>query len=296
MPLREEIVYSSSAYTIRTAQHPDNLEAGRPAVVTFSHAGLNPGNVRPGFAERWLRAKAVDGYFVLNHRTDWFQNDDFFPAIEAIRAHAGSRPLVTYGSSMGGYGALLGSGRLRAERVVAVVPQFSIERAVVPFEKRWRKEAEALGAFRHDVTREIHEHARITVILDPRNDDRHHLALYPLTRNWEVVALPFAGHMPLLVMQDARLLGGFVLPTLLGQPESRPPIRALLQGRRRSALYFRVLGVHAARLGRFPTALEAAARCVELGVPANGDKIHEVIGKLRPVRERLGKRVLLPTA
>ena len=47
-----------------------------------------------------------------------------------------ARKTVTYGSSMGGYGALLFSGLLEPDAAVAISPQFSVRRGVVE-DRRW---------------------------------------------------------------------------------------------------------------------------------------------------------------
>ena len=48
--------------------------------------------------------------------------------------------VMTYGSSMGGYAALRFARALRADAILALSPQYSIDPAVVPWEDRWRQD------------------------------------------------------------------------------------------------------------------------------------------------------------
>ena len=51
---------------------------------------------------------------------------------------------------MGAYAAAICSEAVGADAVIAISPQVSIDGAKVPWERRWREEADSIGAFRRD--------------------------------------------------------------------------------------------------------------------------------------------------
>lgn len=289
----KQTIFDGRDYIVCAIRHGREASESGPVIVTFPHAGRPAATGGIGFAESFLKSKKIDACFVLNKKTDWFQSPELFTALQAVRDHVGQRDIVTYGSCMGGYGALLSSGALAARRVLAVVPQYSIARDVVPFERRWKTAAHEIGDFIHDIEREIHPQAQVTLLLDPRNDDRKQAALFPALADWNVVNMPFAGHMPLIVMQEGGVLSRFILAVLLGDQVALPSTTEILQSRRTSPLYYRTLGIHAARLGRMRIAEDAALFCEILEKRPYAEKVREVIDKMTMVRQRTGRRILV---
>ena len=90
---------------------------------------------QPGWGEGFLTKRGVSAIYIAEAGIDWFQCPDFFDAMQACRAALGQRPVTTYGSSMGGYAAILGARALGADRCFALSPQYSIDPEVVPFER-----------------------------------------------------------------------------------------------------------------------------------------------------------------
>lgn len=257
------LIHEGKYYAVRKAF--GGAGAG-PVVVTFPHAGGPTMGRKIAFGQSFLSSAGIDAYHLLNAEIDWFQKPEFWDAMAAIRADMpAGRALVTYGSSMGGYGALLASGRLNAARVFAVVPQFSIDRAVVPWERRWKAHAMRIGRFIHDVDAEIARDAQILSLHDPRNSDAAQLALFAPHPNWTQLRLPFSGHTPLVTLQQARNLSAFVTDVITGRLDL-PGWRAKhLASRRITPAYWRILAMHALRLRRFHIAEYAIGQLRELG-------------------------------
>jgi len=101
-------------------------------VVSFAHRGA------AGFAYyRLLDALPVSRVFVRDSTDRWYNGavpglgDTVAEMAETVRAaigETGATRVVTVGSSMGGYAALLFGGLLRADRVVALSPQTLLDR------------------------------------------------------------------------------------------------------------------------------------------------------------------------
>ena len=260
-------IFESDRYVVRRElAAPNPSKTGAPIVVTFPHAGGHAAERRVAFGEVFLRSKAIDAYHLTNKVVDWFQHDSFFDALAAIREDLPEgRPVVTYGSSMGGYGALLASKRLDAARALAVVPQFSIDRNAVPWERRWKEHADYIGDFVHDIEAEISETADIFSLHDPRNTDQFQMDMYEPRSNWTRFRLPFAGHTPLVLLQQAGLLSPFVASIISGQIDPISWQCKMLKARRETRSFWRVFAAHAVRRRRIDLANHAMLRLKELG-------------------------------
>ncbi|WP_224826442.1 alpha/beta hydrolase [Cognatishimia sp. MH4019] len=119
----------------------------RRLVVTFDNRKLGKADFEPrdparnflnaGFAQLHIETKA----------NDWFINAST-PALEVALAKLRGRfhQVKAIGFSMGGYGALRLSGALGIDEVALISAQISIDRAVVPFETRYKREAKRFSA------------------------------------------------------------------------------------------------------------------------------------------------------
>lgn len=177
-------------------------------VVCFPDRDHPVGFDQIGWAERFLSARNISAIYISLARIDWFQCSDFFLAMAACRSHlAADRPLTTYGSSMGGYGAILAAKALAADHCLALSPQYSIDPDKVPFERRYNQHAAEIGRFQHDLAAQVSDHCAYVVGLDPTHGlDKRHLRL--IARDFNLRRLPVygAGHgvLPMLSGADAR--------------------------------------------------------------------------------------------
>lgn len=121
------------------------------AIVTFRPWSVKPLGAAPaataaGFGEDAFSKRQVDEFHVIPRHNHWYQTREMESVIDAARTWLQGRQAVAYGSSMGGYGALAFGGTLGIASV-ALAPQFSIDRSVVPFERRWAEEAAKIERF-----------------------------------------------------------------------------------------------------------------------------------------------------
>ena len=126
---------------------PRGAPAAR-AVVSFSTwlstpLGDAPAATASGFGEGAFVKRGADEILVIPRANHWYQTPEIGPALEAVRARLAGREGIAYGASMGGYAAVAFAPRLGL-RCFALAAQFSIDRAVVPFERRWAAEAAAV--------------------------------------------------------------------------------------------------------------------------------------------------------
>lgn len=240
-------------------------------VVTFT-----PLHATRGFASAALTAEGVSHASVISLGPHWWQTAEMPDAIAALRASAPFRRagrIVLFGSSMGGTGALLHSSALGADQIVVFCPQFSVDPAKVPFERRWAAERSGLRFVADDMSAGLSRTARILALVDPHEpEDRQHLALYQAIRTIDVVRADFAGHYLPRFLLDTGLLGPVIRQMADGRLDAGWLRNAVRAARRRSIVY--ALNLAEAAFSRRPDvarcAIEEAERLATAGAPPTG--------------------------
>jgi Tetratricopeptide repeat len=95
-----------------------------------------------GFGASIFHTEGMEEVNFIARKNHWYQTYEMIEAIQYVDAHVvGGKRRIGYGGSMGAYAAINYAQALKLETVIAISPQYSIDRAKVPFEKRWSKEA-----------------------------------------------------------------------------------------------------------------------------------------------------------
>jgi pimeloyl-ACP methyl ester carboxylesterase len=114
----------------------------RRLVVTFDNLASNrETDRRYPWGHGFLADKGWDILGVMALRWDWFRHPDLWDLFDELRDtgfFAGYDHVAFYGASMGGYGALSFASAAPGCTVLAFAPQSSLDRAIVPFEKRYK--------------------------------------------------------------------------------------------------------------------------------------------------------------
>lgn len=130
-----------------------SLEGSDPRlVVSFAGVG-KPGD--PQQVEEFVASGRQGGrnhvLFVADTLRSWYNDpgirDEIIAAVDAYRREHGIERTVTFGNSMGGYGAVLMAGALGAVGCLALSAQYSADPAVVPEETRWREYRDRIARF-----------------------------------------------------------------------------------------------------------------------------------------------------
>jgi pimeloyl-ACP methyl ester carboxylesterase len=236
-------------------------------IVTFDYRQQG----RSGFNDkRHSSTFARGGFWQLNiqsRENDWFINPDttaLEAALEGLRGRFARVNLLGY--SMGGYGALRFARALRADQAVLVSPQFSIAPGVVPFEMRYRAEADRFDAALGDLRRVAVPELRGLILVDPflRPDLRHARMITRCFPGMEMARLAFAGHPATRVLRSAGKAWTLHREATAAGAERRLICAEHRAGRRGSAGYWTRLADHAERR-RPDLAARARARAAALG-------------------------------
>ena len=143
----------------------------------------------------------------------------WFPALSmnALLAHLQPilkqfKKIVGYGGSMGGYAAIKYSKPLQMTRIVAMVPQYSIDPNEVE-DKRYTDFYDAeLNADMRIQAQDIVENCEYIIVYDPyfENDKEHYLKIKPWIPQLYTLHLPYTGHDAIAVLANSALLHDFI--------------------------------------------------------------------------------------
>lgn len=236
-------------------------------VVTFDNYGIGHGFDRPGFGEAFLKAAGVSAIHVMGRREDWYQYPEMAEAMAAVRlAVAGADRVMTYGSSMGGYAAIRFADAAGAHAALALSPQYSIDPAKAPFERRWSQDSDRIQ-WLDAIDGPIRSSIRPIIVYDPSTDDARHVALVTQDIAIAPIRLRHTAHPATTVLAEINLLSSLVLETLSGELDPEAFARKARLRRRESATYLATLA-HRQPEWRIQTALSLARHAHDLS-PVN---------------------------
>lgn len=231
-------------------------------IVTFDNYGLGPGFDRQGFGEAFLQSQGISAIHVMGCNDDWYQYPEMDEACAAVRAAvAGAERVMAYGSSMGGYAALRFAEKIGANAVLALSPQYSIQREHIPEETRWQEDAERI-AWQQFSHQPITTSAKAVVVLDSKGPDRWQGFRIAQNPDIAVIDLLHTGHPVTTYLSEVGLLTPIVLKSLNGDLD---PIWLCKESRklsRSSGIYLALLA-RSQPAWRLQTGLALARRAVE---------------------------------
>lgn len=167
-----------------------------PKGAVFSFSGYEALKTeKPRYGDGFVQKCGLSGVFFVSKVSHWWQTPDLQKAIDAANeATQGMANRVTYGQSMGGYGALLSAGSLNA-RAVVTAPQTTLSDKHAPMMGAWCEKIKEHGREgRDNVIDEINASAGASMLFDPRS--RVDLGHYRYVGKTKIVPyiVPFGTH------------------------------------------------------------------------------------------------------
>lgn len=240
--------------------HPND---GEPTLITFADLTFRPKDFDI-WAQEPMRKLGVNAIGLVAKRENWFPAASVQAAAPAVRA-ALRGPAITYGYSMGGYGALKYARLLGAERAFAVCPQTSL----IPHETPWDTR------FHRFYRPELHAGMAIApgdagdfavLLADPyMPEDARQAQRISQEAGVHWLRTPFMDHASIWLLTG----GDFLSRVLQGvMAADRPALTALMRARRHtSRFWFRHAGNAAFRHNHIELANRLWLRALELGLP-----------------------------
>lgn len=222
-------------------------------VITFTGRAADP-PVEKGFGEAYLLKRKISALHFISKANHWWQTPETHRAIAELNG-AGLidryRRVILYGSSMGGYAALLLSRVLPASRIVVFSPQYSIDERRVPFEQRWRNYASQLRFDYDDMAAGLNASVPVLAAFDPFfRPDAQHVELIETLRPVDRIPIAFAGHNTARMLQELGILASMTDTLLLGEFDTSKFVRTCRRLRRHSSLFWYGLAESLAVHGR----------------------------------------------
>ncbi|WP_091739940.1 hypothetical protein [Phenylobacterium immobile] len=241
-------------------------------VVTFTGRDHKP-PAAAGAGQGFFEKNGLSAVHFISKANHWWQTPEFAPALKLARLYAqqqGFKEIVTYGSSMGGYAALLATGALKADRAVVSVPQFSVDPAKVPWEDRWIKDQRRITYLNDDMPAMIGE-TEVIVFSDPLYEpDQNHVDLIAACRPLKQIRVAFAEHDVSRILAETDLLSSATLAAIRGTIDQRDFVRTMRAARKASPLLYGGASRLADRRGKLAAGRILGERAMRMmaGLPA----------------------------
>ncbi len=246
-----------------------NLRPSKVLAITFSSRGEKAsrgGHRKEGFGERLLASHGISYVCFINKGNHWWQTEEILFAIEKLRKEIAGyafERIMTYGASMGAYGALAFSTDLQATDVLAFSPQYSIAGTELPLQAQWREDMRGTPILYEPLGERLSRTARITVGFDSLIAlDLAHVRALESVRKVDRLVVPLSGHSTALFLGELGLLKSFVLALINdGQHPRRDAVRS---HRRQSIRYWFALAGRLRAKGRVASAASAVREGAQL--------------------------------
>ena len=209
------------------------IPRGRTLVVSFDNLdiAMNKRDERRPWGFDFIARQGWSMLGVMANGWTWYRDrwvSDQFDALAAEGFFAGFERVVFYGASMGGYAAAAFSGAAPGADVVAISPQSVLDKAVVPWETRYKVvwDADFSGKY-GDAARVSGAARRITILYDPYEPlDAGHADRFT-AHNVMKLRTPLMGHRLGSSLHQMGILNEIILGALSGSLTELDFYRAL---------------------------------------------------------------------
>lgn len=245
---RKGFIRNMSNHCVSFLPRSDNL------LVTFDHMGsVNSEPPRLPWGHHLAEAMGWSHLGNMTKRNDWFRDGEMFRIYRRLRDDgffAGFDRVVFYGASMGGFAAASFSVVAPKCRVVAMSPQSTLRRDLVPWERRYlegRRMGDWDGKW-SDAARAVRGAAEVKLFYDPYfGPDAAHAARFE-GANITRYPAPFMGHKLPRQLQEMGVLTTVASRAIKGGLNAETWARMLAK-RKQSPAYYEALAKRAAKSG-----------------------------------------------
>lgn len=241
--------------------------------------------------ESFFSKRGIPAIFFLARRNDWWQSSEIWDAIKTLENFNlwnKYEHITTYGLSMGGYGALIFSKAVRANRVIAIAPQFSINTEVVPFETRWAEDRERIQFTYDDMADGLIQDGEVIVFYDRFFDfDKRHVDMIADIRPVDKFLVNFSTHTVARALNDMGIFSQ-IMERLFNRQLNKKEFRDLVRSyRNRSPLLLHNMAHTVKRQGRAEIASTLYMRALDVmeeRVKIKPDAYHKFYNALSSIR------------
>ncbi len=163
--------------------------------VVFSFTGYEGDLGKNLYGDGFIQKNGFSGFFFVSLQNHWWQTPELDEAIEMANKYTASHNVrISYGQSMGGYGALLSAGRLNS-RALVTAPQTTINPKLALVGDVWLEEINKNPIYRDNVLEELGETKSVVVIYDNKGKgDVSHIKYIENSIGVKLYKIPYATH------------------------------------------------------------------------------------------------------
>lgn len=164
-------------------------------IVSFTGIGHSLGGVDLQAPEFVHANKFASVFFVIDKNRTWGNRLNIEELSKLIVEKSEGQEITCIGNSMGGFLAVLFSKHLGAASVISIAPQWSVDKRVVPGEKRWKKYRKKIAHFVHaDLAGSFDEVTRYLIIFGTGPKEDLHAQFFDKTSRCKMLRFADAGH------------------------------------------------------------------------------------------------------
>jgi hypothetical protein len=192
------------------AQAP--VRGGSRTLLSFTGVGHGMGGINVQKAEFFGTGRHFDNLLFITDKTrSWGNQLDFAGIAERLAPFREGVQMSAIGNSMGGFLAIVAAHFMPMNRVIAFVPQFSVDPEIVPWETRWKEYRDEIPGYRiRDVGGYVTENTQYFVFSGGVGLDRRQARLFPVMDNLHHYSFPDIEHGLAADLKEAGLLDHLV--------------------------------------------------------------------------------------
>ncbi len=209
---------------------------GRNRVLVLSIAGAGKNNFDKPVLEFYKLAAGAEGnnhiLFVIDDSRSWMNGprvaERIVEAVSRTRDRIGAERVVALGNSMGGTMGLVLSTLMPLDAVIALTPQYSVDPAVVPEEKRWMNYRRRIRDFRFRTVDSLPvARTEFTILHGDTPDELAHALRFPVIPGLPHFILPGRDHQLARSLHHEGLLAPVIWHAIaLRRRRTRQAVRA----------------------------------------------------------------------
>lgn len=225
---------AASPYLIDPPLHLD-YQPGRSGLLVLAFSGVGDRKEAVPTPEA-IRLTGWDGenhvLFIGDASRSWMNApglvDKLLAAVDALVAKIKPSRIVAFGNSMGGTAALIFAGLRKLDAVLAIVPQYSVRRDLVPEEKRWMHFRQHITDWPYPAVPELSvAQGEIMVLHGGEDREIIHARRFRCGPGVDHYVVPQYGHALALCLKNTRVLRPLMSHVLTGNmPEARKVVEA----------------------------------------------------------------------
>jgi hypothetical protein len=161
--------------------------------------------------------------FVADTLRSWYNApgiyEEILDLVESYRRTHKIEEVVTFGNSMGGYGAIIFAGALQAKSCLSFSAQYSADPKVVPEEERWMEYRNKITHFtRPPMQSTLSDDCLYFVVHGGGNRERPHWSRFPRAENFHHYLADNIGHALGKKMKAAGKINAIAQCAIVGRP------------------------------------------------------------------------------